>query len=152
MLRKDETAAGQTYKYARVTKVHVGTDGKVRAADIEYKIPGEVLFRSITRPIHKLVLIVPVEEQVIEEDEGGEAALEPESGDQYGRNDSRAQEEEDNGKAEIEGVMSEERSQLEEIQHEEPDPPTTAKACLAPTGIRFSDGVEEMVDIGGALK
>jgi hypothetical protein len=27
ILRKDETAAGQTYKYARVTKVHVSTDG-----------------------------------------------------------------------------------------------------------------------------
>jgi hypothetical protein len=34
VLRKDETAAGQTYKYVRVIKVHVGTDGKVRAADI----------------------------------------------------------------------------------------------------------------------
>ncbi len=41
VLRKDEAAAGQTYKYARVTKVHVRTDGKVRAADIEYKVPGE---------------------------------------------------------------------------------------------------------------
>jgi hypothetical protein len=101
-----------------------------------------------------------MEEQVIEEDEGGEAALEPESGDQYRGNDSRAQEKEDIGKAEIEGAMREEQSQLgdvageseEEIQHEEPDPPTTAKACPAPTGIRFSDGVEEMVDIGSALK
>ncbi len=34
VLRKDETAAGQTYEYARVTGMHVGTDGKVRAADI----------------------------------------------------------------------------------------------------------------------
>jgi hypothetical protein len=50
----------------------------VRAADIEYKVPGEARFRTTTRPIHKLVLIVPVEEKVIEEDEGGEEALEPE--------------------------------------------------------------------------
>jgi hypothetical protein len=63
VLRKDETAAGQTYKYAKVTKVHTSTDGKVRAADIEYKLPGESVFRTTTRPIHKLVLIVPVEEQ-----------------------------------------------------------------------------------------
>jgi hypothetical protein len=35
VLRKDETAAGQTCKYARFIKVHVGTDGRVRAADIE---------------------------------------------------------------------------------------------------------------------
>jgi hypothetical protein len=44
VLRKDETADGQTYKYARVTKVHIGSDGKVRAADVEYKVPGEVQF------------------------------------------------------------------------------------------------------------
>ncbi len=35
VLRKDKMAAGQTYKCTRVTKVHVGTDGKVRAADRE---------------------------------------------------------------------------------------------------------------------
>jgi hypothetical protein len=64
VLRKDETAASQTYKYAKVVKVHAGTDGKVRAADIEYKLPGESVFRMTTRPIHKLVLIIPVEEQV----------------------------------------------------------------------------------------
>jgi hypothetical protein len=63
VLRKDETAAGQTYKYARVTKVHVSTDGRVRAADIEYKLPGEASFRTTTRPIHKLVMVLPVEEQ-----------------------------------------------------------------------------------------
>jgi hypothetical protein len=63
VLRKDETAAGQTYKYAKVVKVHVSTDGKVRAADIEYKLPGESVFRMTTRPIHKLVLIIPIEEQ-----------------------------------------------------------------------------------------
>jgi hypothetical protein len=63
VLRKDETAAGQTYKYAKVTKVHTSSDGKVRAADIEYKLPGESVFRTTTRPIHKLVLIIPIEEQ-----------------------------------------------------------------------------------------
>jgi hypothetical protein len=63
VLRKDETAAGQTYKYAKVVKVHTSEDGKVRAADIEYKLPGESVFRVITRPIHKLVLVVPAEEQ-----------------------------------------------------------------------------------------
>jgi hypothetical protein len=63
VLRKDETAAGQTYKYAKVVKVHTSTDGRVRAADIEYKLPGESVFRTTTRPIHKLVLVIPVEEQ-----------------------------------------------------------------------------------------
>jgi hypothetical protein len=63
VLRKDETAAGQTYKYAKVVKVHASTDDRVRAADIEYKLPGESVFRITTRPIHKLVLVIPVEEQ-----------------------------------------------------------------------------------------
>jgi hypothetical protein len=79
VLRKDETAAGQTYKYAKVTKVHTSTDGKVRAADIKYKLPGESVFRTTTRPTHKLVLIVPIEEQVSVADqaEEGEAELRP---------------------------------------------------------------------------
>jgi hypothetical protein len=63
VLRKDETAVGQTYKYARVTKVHVSTDGRVRAADVEYKLPGETVYRTTTRPIHKLVMVLSVEEQ-----------------------------------------------------------------------------------------
>ncbi len=29
VLRKDETAAGQTYKYAKVVRVHTSEDGKV---------------------------------------------------------------------------------------------------------------------------
>jgi hypothetical protein len=77
VLRKDETAAGQTYKYAKVTKVHTSMDGKVRAADIEYKLPGESVFRTTTRPIHKLVLIVPIEEQVSVADQAEEEEAEP---------------------------------------------------------------------------
>jgi hypothetical protein len=68
VLRKDETAAGQTYKYAKVVRVHASADDKVRAADVEYKLPGESVFRTTTRPIHKLVLVVPVEEQNLEVD------------------------------------------------------------------------------------
>jgi hypothetical protein len=48
---------------AKVIKVHVSADGRVRAAYIEYKLPGESVFRTTTRPIHKLVLAAPVEEQ-----------------------------------------------------------------------------------------
>ncbi len=46
---------------------------------MEYKIPGESKFCMTTRPIHKLVLVVPVEKQTMEEprdlveDEGEEA-------------------------------------------------------------------------------
>ncbi len=55
--------------------MHTSADGKVRAADIEYKLPGESVFRTTTRPIHKLVLVVPAEEQVIagDREEGGGA-------------------------------------------------------------------------------
>jgi hypothetical protein len=75
VIRKDETAAGQTYKYAKVTRLHTSTDGKVRAADIEYKLPGESVFRTTTRPILKLVLVVPIEEQASAVDQaGGEGA------------------------------------------------------------------------------
>ncbi len=77
MLRKDETAAGQTYKYAKVVKVHVSTDGRVRAADIEYKLPGESVFRMTTRPIHKLVLIIPIEEQASTAGQAKENEAEP---------------------------------------------------------------------------
>jgi hypothetical protein len=63
MLRKDETGAGQTYKYARVSKVHVSSYGRIRAADVEYKLPGELVYRTTTGPIHKLVMVLPVEEQ-----------------------------------------------------------------------------------------
>ncbi len=43
--------------------MHVNTDGRVRAADVEYKLPGETVYRTTTRPIHKLVMVLPVEEQ-----------------------------------------------------------------------------------------
>ncbi len=78
VLRKDETAAGQTYKYAKVVRVHTSADGKVRAADIEYKLPGESVFRMTTRPIHKLVLVVPIEEQAIASDQAEEEGAEAE--------------------------------------------------------------------------
>jgi hypothetical protein len=78
VLRKDETAAGQTYKYARVTKEHVSTDGRVRAADIEYKFPGEAVFRTTTRPIHKLVMVLPVEEQAAASGQEREGVTRPE--------------------------------------------------------------------------
>jgi hypothetical protein len=79
VLRKDETAAGQTYKYARVIKVHIGTDGRVRAADIKYRLPGDTRYRTTTRPIHKMVLIIPVEEQIIGGSEEEAKAAKPET-------------------------------------------------------------------------
>jgi hypothetical protein len=45
--------------------VQVGVDRKVRSVDVEYKIPGEAKFQVTPRPIHKPVLVVPVEEQTL---------------------------------------------------------------------------------------
>ncbi len=69
MLRKDETAAGQTYKYAQIVAVHAGSDGKVWSADGDYKKAGENKFQVTTGPIHKLMLVVPVEEQTMDQGE-----------------------------------------------------------------------------------
>ncbi len=52
----------------RVTKVLAGLDLRVRSADIEYRAPGESKFRITTKLINKLVLIIPVEEQTLEEE------------------------------------------------------------------------------------
>jgi hypothetical protein len=118
VLRKDETAAGQTYKYARITRVHAGSDGKVRAADIENKVPGESKFHSTTRPIHKLVLIVPVEKQSIEEEEE-----EPSDQDKGESTDQWPEEgggnEEEHVEAECEGK---DKEGLQEAENEEGQP------------------------------
>ncbi len=39
VFRKDEMAAGQSYRYSPVIKTHKERDRKVRSADKEYKIP-----------------------------------------------------------------------------------------------------------------
>jgi hypothetical protein len=41
VLRRDETSAGHTHKYAMVVKVHHREEGMVRSTDIKYKVPGE---------------------------------------------------------------------------------------------------------------
>jgi hypothetical protein len=139
--------------------VHIGTDGKVRAADIEYKVPWEARFGSTTRPIHKLLLVVPVEEQIVE-DEGGEVNPEPEAGNPYRGGDSGAQGEEDDGRIGMEGTKVEEQPSLgavageseEEAQSEEASQQPTVETCPASPGVKFSDGLEEIVDVGAALR
>jgi hypothetical protein len=63
VLLKDETAAGNTYKLARVVEVFRNLqDGRVRQVTVAYKNFNEKGFRTSTRPIHKIVLIVPTED------------------------------------------------------------------------------------------
>lgn len=72
VLRSNEITAGQSHRYTtRVVKVHTGTYGMVQSANVEYKLPGEFKFRTTTRPIHKLILIVLVEEQTFNKEIGG---------------------------------------------------------------------------------
>jgi hypothetical protein len=63
VLLKDETAAGNTSKLARVVEVFWNLqDGRVRQVTVAYKNFKEKGFRTSTRPIHKIVLIVPAED------------------------------------------------------------------------------------------
>ncbi len=55
VLSRDETAAGQSRKYAQVLKVHTGTDGMICSANLEYKLPGENKFRVTNQPIRILM-------------------------------------------------------------------------------------------------
>jgi hypothetical protein len=148
VLRKDETAAGQTYKYARITKVHVGSDGKVRAEDIEYKVPGEPKFRSTTRPIHKLVLVVPVEEQTMKEIEKPEEEdSDEQEGDKYptqgpgagaGDREGRGEpEHEEENKAE----PNESRDEVGQLAGAEANDDTSAKAQEKETATGGEKGV-----------
>ena len=52
-----------TYRLGRVTEVEKGEDGLVRKAVLKYKLSGEKNFRTVSRPIHGIAVIVPVEEQ-----------------------------------------------------------------------------------------
>jgi Family of unknown function (DUF5641) len=63
VLLKDETAAGNTYKLARVIEVFRDEkDGRVRKVSVAYKNVTEKVFRVSTRPIHKIVLVVPAKD------------------------------------------------------------------------------------------
>jgi hypothetical protein len=46
----------------------MGMDGMVHSADAEYKFHKESKFRITTRPMHKLILVVPVDEQTFKEE------------------------------------------------------------------------------------
>jgi Family of unknown function (DUF5641) len=63
VLLKDETVAACTYKLARVIEVIPDErDGKIRKVIVAYKNFNERVFRQSTRPVHKIVLIVPAED------------------------------------------------------------------------------------------
>jgi hypothetical protein len=58
--------------------VHANIDGRVTDADVGYKLPGEAVFRTTTRPIHKLVMVLLVEEQAAANERGKKEITRPE--------------------------------------------------------------------------
>ena len=58
---RNETRA--TYRLGMVQEVKTGQDGHVRTVVLKYKLPTEKVFRTVTRPIQGISVIVPVEEQ-----------------------------------------------------------------------------------------
>jgi hypothetical protein len=118
MLRKDETAAGQTYKHARVVKVHVGIDGRVRSADIEYRLPGETRYRTTTRPMHKLVMIIPVEEQTAGNSEEKAGITEPMGQELEVVNKTEAEETKSNRPSQAENVKKDDLQGKKEVKGE----------------------------------
>ena len=72
VLVADSNSVRGQWKLARATKTFPGKDGKVRKVELHYKNPrkGEPIktykgrgYVTVDRPVHKLVVIVPVEEQ-----------------------------------------------------------------------------------------
>jgi hypothetical protein len=102
---------------------------------------------------------MPVEEQTVEEDEGGEANPEPEAGGQYGEDDgARWEENKDRSESEETRVgkklLPRETAGRpeEEVQREEASSRPKEKTYPASLDVKFSDGLNEMVDVGVALK
>ena len=52
-----------SYRLGRVVKVKERDDGLVRSVCLQYKLPGERVFRNVDRAVHGIAVIVPIEEQ-----------------------------------------------------------------------------------------
>lgn len=64
VLLKDESATTRSYRLGRVTKVFRSeADNFVRSVLVAYKNPGQKKFRLTERPVQRLVLLLPIEEQ-----------------------------------------------------------------------------------------
>ena len=69
VLLKQETPAAATYRLGLVGEVYPSlSDGKVRRVLVKYKNPGEKGYWVSEWHANKLVIIVPVDEQSINED------------------------------------------------------------------------------------
>ncbi len=59
MLVKNETAARVEFQRGRVVEAVPSEDGHLRSVQVEYKNPGEKVYRHTLCPIQKIVVIVP---------------------------------------------------------------------------------------------
>ncbi len=75
----------------------------MRAADIEYKLPGEASFRMTTRPIHKLVMVLPVEEQAVASEQGREEVTRAEESTPLAIGEPEQPQQEEGGSEEVGG-------------------------------------------------
>ena len=64
VLLRDESASPGDYKLGQVSGVKLGEDGHVRSVTVRYvKNVKDGTHGYVSRPVHKLVVILPVEEQ-----------------------------------------------------------------------------------------
>ena len=61
-LEKEASFGTPVWKVARVTEVHGSKDGTDRAVTLEYKNPGEDVFRSVNRALRSVALLLPEDE------------------------------------------------------------------------------------------
>ena len=69
VLLNDDLAKVGEYRLGQVEKVNTSTkDGLVRSAEVRCvcRNEGQITFSYLTRPIHKLCVIVPIEEQSVQ--------------------------------------------------------------------------------------
>ena len=52
-----------TYRLGRAVEVQKGEDGLVKKVTLKYKLSDEKKFRTASRPIHGIAVIVPVEDR-----------------------------------------------------------------------------------------
>ena len=60
----DEDLARSDWKLGKMSDVIAGTDGVIRRLEIQYKSKGCNQFTSVTRSVQRVVVILPIEEQL----------------------------------------------------------------------------------------
>ena len=127
VLLKQETAAAATYRLGLIGETYPSlSDGKVRRVLVKYKNPGEKGYRVSERHANKLVLVVPVNEQSINETANAKDQV-PSAQDKTGGEDVSGQETRDQPEEE------DELTGPDDPDHPEPDPDDAAVGAASDT-------------------